>query len=334
MLFLFLAFAIAVAAWFAVLKLAFRAQDREETRARDEVRAAVREEIGLEIDGDPIGACAMRGTVHDVALTVEVQATRSLPGPSDVSHVATAIGAGVPLPDLVVCRRSDVDSVMGPIPAVAPQPTGVPAFDATYAMFVGVGASPHHPAGYRDAGAPSPALAWVDPKTLADLGAQRLIFMRVRDGRCDLAFDPTSADGVGPLVATAANVVRRATGRPLVAPAPKRTIVTPALSYGRVTGVMSVALGSILLTPLGATVAFFAPIRELNGEAACGKGGEIFVSASTDGEGTSYGLYCSNDHEASLALHYVSAVALYFAVIFAAATVVGLLRWPTWRPRA
>jgi len=46
------------------------------------------------------------------------------------------------------------------------------------------------------------------------------------------------------------------------------------------------------------------------------------------GDGTSYGLYCSNTPDASLFGHYASAVALYFTLVFAVCLFVALGRWP------
>jgi hypothetical protein len=328
MLFIFLAFGIAVVVWAVVIKMATNAEAGEKERAREQTRLAVRRTIGLEIDGDPIRSCSMRGNVHGVDLTIDVRTTRALPGPSETSESATSVSGHAPLPEQIVCRSADVDKVMGPLPAVPRQPTGDATFDASYAVFVGAGAAAQPPTGYRDAAPTAPAVVWADPKTLADMHAQRLIFMRVDNGRCELAFEPRSADDVAPLVATAANVIRRASGQPRVSPQMETTTVTPAIAYDSVTGVMFAGLASILVSPIGATLAFLPSLREINAEAECGKGGEIRVSSSNLGDGTSYGLYCSNNHEASLVGHYASALALFFTLVLGAVTLVGLSRWP------
>lgn len=329
MIYVFLALAVVLVAWGAVLRVARGAGEREKARARAEVEDAVRRTIGLEVAGDPIGSCAMRGNVHGVDLAIDVGSSRTLPGPSDESCAVTAISGATGLPDQIVCRKSDVDKVMGALPAVPRQPAGDPTFDARYAVFVGVEAGAQPAGGYRDGAAQVPALAWTEPKILSDMVAHGLVFMRVRDGRCELAFEPRPAEDVAPLVATAANVIRRAASQPLVTAPSERPVVAPAVSYGAVTGVMYAALGSILIAPIGATLAFLPPLRALDAEAECGKGGEILVSSSSDGDGTSYGLYCSTDHDASLAGHYAASLALYFAVVFALATGIGILRWPS-----
>jgi hypothetical protein len=332
MTFIFVAFAVVLVVWAAVLWTAMKAGDREKERAREETRAAVRQTIGLEIEGDPIGRCSMRGVVHGVALEIEVGGTRALPGPSDESRSATSVAGPTRLPEQIVCRVEDVDHVMGALPAVPRRTIGEPSFDARYAVFVGVAAGAPRDAGYREAAADAPALAWVETKTLGDMVSQGLIFMRVKDGRAELAFDPRSAGGVAPLVTTTVNVLRRAAGHSLVSASTPRTFVTPAVSYDPVSSVLVGALASGFIAPFGATLAFLPPLRELDAEAACGKGGEIRVSSSSDGDGTSYGLYCSNDRDASLAVHYACAIALFFTIFLGSATLLGLTRWPSKRP--
>lgn len=104
-------------------------------------------------------------------------------------------------------------------------------------------------------------------------------------------------------------------GDPSVPSPPHGTFVRPALSYDPVTNVMFGSLASISLAPFGMALAFLPPLRELNSEIECGEDGEIRVSSSNMGDGTSYGLYCSNDHDALLIGHYASALSIYFALI-------------------
>jgi hypothetical protein len=77
-----------------------------------------------------------------------------------------------------------------------------------------------------------------------------------------------------------------------------------------------------------AALAFLPSLRSLDAEAVCGHAAEILVSSSDVGDGTSYGLYGSNDQAASLFGHYASAVAVYFALVFFICLVVALARWP------
>jgi hypothetical protein len=100
------------------------------------------------------------------------------------------------------------------------------------------------------------------------------------------------------------------------------------VSYEGVTGAISKGLIAILFAPVGSALAFLPPLRHLNAEAVCGHAAEILVSSSDLGDGTSYGLYCSNDLAGSLFGHYASAVALYFALVFSICLVVALGRWP------
>ncbi len=328
MLFVFLVFAVVMATWGTIIVVAMKKAEREEERAKDETRKAVRRTIGLAIDGNPLGSCIIGGNVHGVDLTIDIGASHPLPGPSEERREATTISGATVLADQIVCRRADVDYVMGALPAVPRQTLGDAAFDERYAVFLGVGDTAQAPTGYRDGSPPAPALAWTDPTIMKDMIAQGLVYMRVKEGRCVLAFGPTRAENVAPLVATAANVLRRASGQSLVSAPSEKPVVTPPASYSNVSSVMFVALGSIFLAPVGAVLGFLPPLRELNEETECGAGGKILVSESSDGDGTSYGLYCSNDHHASLFGHYTSAVALYFTVVFAIATFVGLRQWP------
>jgi hypothetical protein len=301
------------------------ADAREKQRAREETRIAVRQSLGLELEGDPIGRCSMRGIVRGVDLTTTIKTTCVLPGPSDVRRAATTVAGSVPLPDQIVCRSSEVDLIMGALPTLPRQATSHPNFDAAYAVFVSDGG----PAamGYRHTVAS--AIAWADPTTLTEMLAQRLIFMRVQRGRCELVFEPTPASEVVPLVTIAANVVRRAAGTSIVVPQVRSApVVTAALSYEPVMSVMLGSLVSLFLAPFGAGLAFLPPLRELNAETECGKGGEIRVSSSSDGDGTTYGLYCSNHRDASLVGHYASALSIFFTLFLGAATIVGLTRWP------
>jgi hypothetical protein len=336
-LYVFLFCGVMVATWFVVLRLAQTGTAREKERVRSAMRAAVRRSIGLEIDGDPIGSYAMRGEVHGVETSIDGKMMPSLPGASPYEHVGvTAITVRASLPDQIVCRRFDVDKVMGSLPSMPPRATGDPLFDGQFAVFIGVGPTQEEPAGYRDPPAGVSRLAWADPRTLGEMTAQHLLFLRVRDGACQIAFPPTPAHEIGPLVATAANVARRASGEPLVAAPTASTFIAPARSFDSAAWVTALAPPLLFFTPLAFVIAFFPPLRALNAEAECGVGGEIRVSSNdVDGEGTSYGLHCWNNGSVSgppMIGHYASAVAICVAIIFGVVTAIALARWPAKAP--
>lgn len=328
---IFVVCGLVVAVWLLVRWRAKTGAARDQARVAAETRAAVLRSVGLGIDGDPIGSYAMQGTVHGVEVTIDGRAKSPLASASSAVHPGvTAITVRVALPDQVVCRRRDVDEVVGSDPATA-QPTGDPSFDERYAVFVeGPGAS-DGAGGYRDPPSTAPALAWVDPQTLGSMVERRLVLLRVRDGVCHLAFDPTAAHEVGPLVAIAANVARRSSGEPLVAAAAP-PFVAPVRSFEPVTSASKWAPWALLLSPAAFFIAFAPPLRALNAEAECGPRGEIRVSENdADGDGTSYGLYCWNDGNVwgpPMVGHHASALAILVAVAFGIVTAVSLSRWP------
>lgn len=322
--------AAVVTAWLLVWALARRGEARDRARARAESRAAVLRDVGLDVEGDPLGEYTLQGAVHGVEVSVEGRATSPVPSASSPAHPGvTAITVRAALPDQVVCRRSDAEAIVG-VDAPPPRPTGDPRFDEQYVVVV-EGSPRDHAAGYRDPSAEGLAPTWSDAAMLGAMAAERLVLLRARDGSCRFAFPPASAHDVGPLLALAANVARSAAGEPPVATG-ERPFVAPVRSFEPVRRAIAWGPRSLLLAPAAFLLAFAPPLRRLNAEAECGAGGEIRVSENDTDDGTSYGLHCWNRGEVwgpPLAAHYASALAIVVALTFGAVTALALARWPT-----
>lgn len=329
--YVFLVCAGIIATWFAVWRLARAGTKDDSERVSRETRAEVLRSIGLDLGGDSLRAYVISGHVHDVEARIEGTIAPALPvGLPGV----TAITIRSSLPDQIVCRRHDLVKVTAAhreLASLPPRPTGSAAFDDKFSVVVDAGPSQQQAAGYRDAPADTGQIAWSDPTTLAAMVAQHLVYLHVRDGACQLAFHPKPANEVAPLLVTAVNVVRKAAGEPLVEPAPPLTFIAPARSYESAAAVTSWALYAMWFLPACLPIALLPPLRAINAETECGRGGEIYMTESDSDEGTSYGLHCMNDgHITSppLLAHHASAFAVYIALICALFTVLGLSRWP------
>src|SRR5262245_22597907 len=102
----FAVFGVVAVTCLVVFWTASGAHRRERDRAAREVREAVTRTLGLQIGGDPLGSCTLRGPVHGVELRIEVGAERRLPGPSEDTLSVTVFTAEAPLADQIVCRKS------------------------------------------------------------------------------------------------------------------------------------------------------------------------------------------------------------------------------------
>lgn len=330
--YVFLCCAAIIATWFAVWRLARAGTNDDAERVSRETRAEVLRTIGLDLGGDSLRAYVMSGHVHDVEARIEGTIAPTLPvGLPGV----TAITVRTSLPDQIVCRRHDLVKVTAAQPSLSslpPRPTGSTSFDDKFAVFVEAGPSQQQAAGYREAPTDTAQIAWSDPTTLAAMVTQHLVYLRVRDGACQLAFHPKPANEVAPLLVTAVNVARKAAGEPLVEPAPPPTFIAPARSYESAAAVTGWALYTMWFLPAGFLIALLPPLRAINAEAECGPGSEIYVTESDSDEGTSYGLHCAKDGHITtsppLLAHHASAFAIYVALMCGLFTVFGLSRWP------
>jgi hypothetical protein len=291
------------------------------------MRRKALQETGLEVDGDPLTSFSLRGILHGMAVVLKSQTNRNLPGASDQERTVCVVDVDVALPDMIVCRKQDVDTVMGPLPAVAPAATGEDAFDALYTVFVSAG--PLDSSGDFRTPAVGRALRWAKPPVLEQLRIAHVGWIRVQRARCEVALPPVDSGNAPFALAVALNVALAARDRPLVPAVPRREA--------------SAVDGKLDMTPLyvgGGVAAFglfigwapvsFTPwVREATEEWVCGPGARLLVTSSSDGASTSYGLYCSGATSDDLFLHYFTSGALFIGVALAVTAVIFAATW--WR---
>ncbi len=176
-------------------------------------------ELGIALEGDPLGAYTLHGSVHGAELKVHSRVDRAPPGAREDESKKTVCAVELPLavPDLIVCRTVEVDRVMGPLPAVPRTLTGHADFDKVYSLFVSnTTAGPEvYGAGYRQSGAGG-ALGWAKPPILDQLNELGLEWMRVRSGACDLTFLPFMPEDTVRAAVASANLSRAQAGATLV----------------------------------------------------------------------------------------------------------------------
>jgi len=288
-------------------------------RMKSSARATLAE-TGLSFEGDPLGAFTLRGRSSGVDLVLENASYEPRPGPGDEREVVCIVRFAAPLADMIVCRASQVDAIMGALPSAPRVRTGHGAFDARYAVFVTQGAS-----GYRGAD-PTSAGPWAATPILERAMDLALAWMRVRDANVEIAFARLSVDDVARGLAVAANVARAARGEALVDVrggflTPPRNAPAEIMSMGLLWGISGV-LGAIV----GFVASFFEWFRTLDQEAVCGPGATLLHTESSFNGETSHDFHCSNGNDGFLiALHCLScvllAVGIFAIVLFARAAV-------------
>lgn len=176
-------------------------------------------ELGIALEGDPLGAYTLHGSVHGAELEVHSRVESAPPGAREGEGKKTVCVVKLPLavPDLIVCRSVEVDRVMGPLPAVPRTLTGHADFDKVYSLFVSnTTAGPEvSGAGYRQSGAGG-ALGWAKPSILDRLTELGLEWMRVRAGACELTFLPFMPEDTVRAAIASANLSRAQAGTTLV----------------------------------------------------------------------------------------------------------------------
>lgn len=89
---------------------------------------------------------------------------------------ATQVEALMPMPDVVVCKRSIAPAVFGAfVPATVP--TGAPAFDQVYGVFFANGAGPRSPH----------ALQWLDADVMSRMLTSNLVGLQAANGQVRFA---------------------------------------------------------------------------------------------------------------------------------------------------
>lgn len=293
-----------VALVFAVGVAAYLGRARRLVVARDLARVNdILARTGLEVAGNVLGSYVLTGRAHGIDLVVDNGSSQRRPGPGDESAVVCALRFAASMSDLVICRASEVDAVMGALPSAPRVRTGHARFDSGYAVFVGGAAS----AEYRGP-APIDLGAFAAPKILDRLVELDLRWMRVQDGKVELALTKLEPEDVARAVDLAASVARTTRGEPPldVAAGPRETRMplrlpgNPAIAWGAATLAMF----------CGIPVAFVPALRDLNAESVCGPGATIRSVGCGDGGC----LECSNAPDSWVLGHYASVLFLVFAL--------------------
>lgn len=207
-----LAVLVLVAVWIGLLAVA-------SSRQRDKIGRGVAvtlEGSGLALTGDPFAQHRLEGTVGDTRITVHHRVPRPRPGAreDDTSPTVCFVELELNVPDLIVCQIKEVDRVMGPLPAVSRTRTGHAAFDEAFAVFASTSAA-ESGSSYR--GAPViPSIAWARASVVERLVELGLLWIRVRDQRCEVAFEPSGPEDEVRAARTSVNLARAVAGAPLL----------------------------------------------------------------------------------------------------------------------
>jgi hypothetical protein len=134
--------------------------------------------------------------------------------------------------------------------------------------------------------------------------------MRVREGRCEIAFEPLAAEDVVRAVGVAATVARATRGEAPVAVATGAR-ATRLTTSGSTPIYMAWLAGFFLCMPLGMAIAFLAPMRAWGAPLVCGPGGTLRETSCGDGGC----LECSDDPDRWATLHYLACVMIAWSLI-------------------
>ena len=285
-----------VGASLAVLWWRRGAENALERRLRDASRDAL-ERGRATLTGDPLGEYTLDATIDGERVRLE-RAAVPQPGPGEQATVVVTrvtVRADAEL-TLLVCRRTDEATMMGPVPAVPRAPTGDSTFDAAYRCYLTPIAAAE---GYRGASL-TRALGWAVPAVLTPLQALGLRWMQAREGGLQLAFEPLSTDDAWRALELGANVARALRGEVVRAmPTAPRSDEAPERVVHRATRSLFVGLigGAFGAAPLGIGLAFSGLLHPLFEAEVCGPGAHLQTTVSSDGDGTSYGMICAGASE-------------------------------------
>lgn len=168
-------------------------------------------ETGLTPSGDALGTFTLRGAVHGIDVELTNCTTKRPPGPSENDTPVCIAYVTAPIADQVVCKIAEIDQIMGPLPMVPRVRTSHVQFDAGYAVFVGLAGEPMG-GSYRGASNAS-AVPWAQPSLLDRFVEFDLRWLRVQEGRVEVAFGPLPVEAAGRAAALAAAVALASQGK-------------------------------------------------------------------------------------------------------------------------
>lgn len=205
------AFLIAASLFVFLLRIARQIRSDDMERATRTLNA-----LGLTLGGDVLKKYTLEGELDGVAVTFTGQGSRAAPGarPDEAQVDVFAAELSLPLPNCFICRATDTERMMGPLIPTPRTVTGHAQFDKTYEVYLASEEtrSASEP-GYRDR--PGSAMSWAQPEILDRLLDLKLLWVRVREQRCEITFPPLSPEDAVRAVATCRNINNALHGRSL-----------------------------------------------------------------------------------------------------------------------
>lgn len=169
---------------------------------------------GMSFKGDPLDDFQMRGTCRGIEMSLANWMRVEVPGPSGLQQACGRVEFDANIRDMLICRQSDVDKLLGPIPGVARTSTGNPSFDSSYGVFVAPPAG-ETAASFRDAPG-ADILIWAKSEVLQEFMEQEVLWFRAQNGRCHLVCPPMGTGAAHSALALCANIARAAVGKSLL----------------------------------------------------------------------------------------------------------------------
>jgi hypothetical protein len=276
--------------------MVLRWQDRRRERRLHDAASADLDATGLSWSGDPLDAPTLSGRVHGVDVVLENGSSHARPGVQEHSELSCLVRVQARLEDQIVCRASDVDAVMGPLPSAPRRKAGHELFDAAYAAFGG-------------------ETPWARPALLDGMRDLAMLWLRSRDGQCELAFPPLGARDLARAVTVAANVARVSWGEPAVDM--RRGPIEPFRPQRRWGGF---GAGVEVVWVIGGFTGglsgcLFGDILLLDPDSPyeCDPGARL--ERDSNGDGSWSGVSCSQGHDSFHGVHHLGSAVLGVAVV-------------------
>lgn len=256
----------------------------------------VLEQTGLRAEVAWMLPVTLSGNRDGLPLDFRIDVARPLPGKSEVSGpTGTLVAVPASGGDVLVCRRTLSDEIVGPLPALPRHRTGDAAFDAAFDVF-------STDAGFDASSFPSPG-------TRAALLQLGLMWLRRKDGRLELFLESMSPNQAEAAVSVATTLARsdgsraaaddahyrRAGFAPDAAmiPVPRGDAERFATRHVSWPLALATFVALIVAIPGGAVLPLVPAVHTALADIACDRpGDEVMGTRSEEGDGTSYGVVC------------------------------------------